>query len=100
MKKERVVLIDGNSLLHRAYHALPPLRNKEGLYTNGVYGFMTMIYKILEDYEPDYISVAFDRKGPTFRHKEYTEYKAGRKKTPDDLGMQFPILKDVLDKMN
>lgn len=97
---KKVVLIDGNSLLHRAYHALPPLKNKNGLYTNGVYGFMTMIYKILDDYQPDYISVAFDKKGPTFRHKEYTEYKAGRKKTPDDLGMQFPILKDVLDKMN
>ncbi|MBS4537201.1 DNA polymerase I [Clostridium sp. D2Q-11] len=100
MDNKRVVLIDGNSLLHRAYHALPPLKNKDGLYTNGVYGFMTMIYKILDDYEPGYISVAFDRKGPTFRHKEYTDYKAGRKKTPDDLGMQFPILKDVLDKMN
>lgn len=100
MKNKKVVLIDGNSLLHRAYHALPPLKNKEGLFTNGVYGFMTMLYKILEDYKPEYISVAFDKKGPTFRHEEYKEYKAGRKKTPDDLKMQFPMLKDILDKMN
>ncbi|MBS4535932.1 DNA polymerase I [Clostridium sp. D2Q-14] len=100
MENKRVVLIDGNSLLHRAYHALPPLKNKDNLYTNGVYGFMTMLYRVLDDYNPDYISVAFDKKGPTFRHKEYIDYKAGRKKTPDDLGMQFPILKDVLDKMN
>lgn len=100
MDNKRVVLIDGNSLLHRAYHALPPLKNKNDLYTNGVYGFMTMLYKVLDDYNPEYISVAFDKKGPTFRHKEYIDYKAGRKKTPDDLGMQFPILKDVLDKMN
>ncbi|MGO1713111.1 MAG: PIN domain-containing protein, partial [Senegalia sp. (in: firmicutes)] len=100
MKNKRMVLIDGNSLLHRAYHALPPLTNKEGLFTNGVYGFMTMLYKILEDYKPDYISVAFDKKGPTFRHNEYKEYKAGRKKTPDDLRMQFPMLKEILDNMN
>lgn len=100
MPKGRLMLIDGNSLLHKAFHALPPLANKDGTYTNGVYGFLTMFYKILDEYNPDYISVAFDRKGLTFRHKEYTEYKAGRKKTPNELGMQFPILKDVLDKLN
>mgnify|MGYP006277993605 CR=1 FL=1 len=100
MNKKKIVLIDGNSLLHRAFHALPPLKTKEGLYTNGVYGFVTMLYKILDDYDPDYICVAFDRKGPTFRHLEYKEYKAGRKKTPDELGSQFPLLKEVLDRMN
>ncbi len=100
MSNKKLVLIDGNSLLHRAFYALPPLTTKQGLHTNGVYGFLTMLYKILDDYEPDFIGVAFDRKGPTFRHKEYEEYKAGRKKTPDELGMQFAVLKDVLDKLN
>ncbi len=97
---KKLILIDGNSLLHRAFYALPPLTTKDNLHTNGVYGFLTMLYKILDDYDPDYIGVAFDRKGPTFRHKEYEEYKAGRKKTPDELGMQFSVLKEVLDKLN
>ncbi|WP_202710711.1 DNA polymerase I [Sporosalibacterium faouarense] len=100
MDDKKLILIDGNSLLHRAFYALPPLTTKDNLHTNGVYGFLTMLYKILDDYDPDYIGVAFDRKGPTFRHKEYEEYKAGRKKTPDELGMQFSVLKEVLDKLN
>ncbi|MTI48567.1 MAG: DNA polymerase I [Firmicutes bacterium] len=100
MDDKKLILIDGNSLLHRAFYALPPLTTKDNLHTNGVYGFLTMLYKILDDYDPDYIGVAFDRKGPTFRHKEYEEYKAGRKKTPDELGMQFAVLKEVLDKLN
>lgn len=100
MTKKRLMLIDGNSLLHRAFYALPPLTTKDGLHTNGVYGFLTMIYKMLDEYNPEYIGVAFDRKGPTFRHKEYEDYKAGRKKTPDELGMQFAVLKEVLDKLN
>ena len=99
MDKKRLMIIDGNSLLHRAYHALPPLATKDGVYTNGVYGFLTMLYKVLDEYEPNYICVAFDNKKPTFRHKEFQEYKAGRAKTPDELGMQFPLLKEVLDKL-
>jgi len=93
------MIIDGNSLLHRAYHALPPLATKDGTYTNGVYGFLTMLYKVLDEYQPNYLCVAFDNKKPTFRHKEFKEYKAGRAKTPDELGMQFPLLKEVLDKL-
>ncbi|MTI68796.1 MAG: DNA polymerase I [Firmicutes bacterium] len=100
MSKDKLMLIDGNSLLHRAFYALPPLKTNDGIHTNGVYGFLTMLYRILDEHNPDYVSVAFDLKSPTFRHKEYEDYKAGRKKTPDELKMQFPILKDVLDKLN
>ncbi|SHH85940.1 DNA polymerase I [Caloranaerobacter azorensis DSM 13643] len=100
MSLKRFMVIDGNSLLHRAFHALPPLQTKDGIYTNGVYGFLTMLNKIVEEYSPEYICVVFDKKVPTFRHKEYTEYKANRAKTPDELIMQFDILKDVLKKLN
>nr|WP_278244307.1 DNA polymerase I [Caldisalinibacter kiritimatiensis] len=93
------MILDGNSLLYRAFFALPPLTTKDGVYTNGVYGFLTMYYKLIEKYNPDYVGVAFDPKKPTFRHKEYEEYKAGRAKTPDELLSQFPILKEVLDKL-
>ena len=100
MSSKKLMIIDGNSLLHRAFYALPPLTNAEGIYTNGVYGFLTMFYKVTAEYKPDYLTVVFDKKGPTFRHKEYDEYKAGRIKTPSELSVQFPILKDVLDKLN
>ncbi|WDV47303.1 DNA polymerase I [Clostridiaceae bacterium M8S5] len=96
MTNKKMVLIDGNSLLHRAYYALPLLSTKEGIYTNAVYGFLTMYYKILDDYDPSYVCVAFDRKAPTFRHKEYDKYKAGRSKTPDELGEQFSLIREVL----
>lgn len=100
MTLKRLMVIDGNSLLHRAFHALPPLQTKDGIYTNGVYGFLTMLNKIVEEYSPEYICVVFDKKTPTFRHKEYTEYKAKRAKIPDELIMQFDILKEVLSKLN
>jgi len=100
MPNEKLMIIDGNSLLHRAFHALPLLMTKEGIYTNGVYGFLTMFYKVVDENKPEYISVVFDKKSPTFRHLEYKDYKAGRAKTPNELGMQFPILKEVLDKLN
>ncbi len=100
MSSKKLMIIDGNSLLHRAFYALPPLTNAEGIYTNGVYGFLTMFYKVTNEYKPDYLTVVFDKKGPTFRHKEYDEYKVGRIKTPSELSVQFPILKDVLDKLN
>lgn len=99
MSLKKLMIIDGNSLLYRAFYALPPLNTAEGIYTNGVYGFLTMFYRVTEEYKPDYLTVVFDKKGPTFRHKEYKDYKAGRLKTPDELLSQFPILKDVLDKM-
>ncbi len=97
---EKIIIIDGNSLINRAFYGLPPLTTKDGIYTNAVYGFVNMLYKIFEDYQPEYISVAFDRKAPTFRHVEYEAYKAGRKKMPDELAQQLPILKELLDAMN
>lgn len=99
MSKERLLILDGNSLLYRAFYAMPALTNSEGIYTNAVYGFTNMLFKMIEDIKPDYIVTAFDRAAPTFRHVEYDEYKAGRKKMPDELGMQFPIVKDLLQKM-
>lgn len=100
-KKEenRMIIIDGNSLMNRAFYALPPLTNKEGQHTNGIYGFMTMVFRMLEEYQPSHFAVAFDLKKPTFRHKEYKEYKAGRKKMPPELRDQFEPLKEVLDAL-
>ena len=96
----RIIIIDGNSLLNRAYYAMQrPMITKEGLYTQGVYGFLNMLQKIKRDYESGYIAVAFDRKAPTFRHLEFEDYKAGRKKMPPELAMQLPLLKDVLEAM-
>ena len=99
--EKRLVIIDGNSLINRAYYAMQrPMITKEGLYTHGVYGFLNMLAKIQKDYEHGYIAVSFDRKAPTFRHLEYSEYKAGRKKMPPELAMQLPLLKEVLEAMN
>ncbi len=100
MKDKRIVVIDGNSLINRAFYALPPLMNKEGLYTNAVYGFANMLNKIVEEYTPKYLAVAFDKKAPTFRHKEFADYKAGRKKMPLELAQQMPLLKELLEYMN
>ncbi|MBS3994231.1 MAG: DNA polymerase I, partial [Alkaliphilus sp.] len=99
MENPKIIIIDGNSLINRAFYALPLLSTKEGIYTNAVYGFTNMLYKIIEDYGPNYITVAFDRKAPTFRHVEYDAYKAGRKKMPEELAQQFPILKEVLEAL-
>lgn len=98
MKKETILLIDGSGLIFRAFYALPPLTALDGTHVNAVYGFANMIYKLQERFEPDYIGVAFDLKGPTFRHKEYKEYKATRKKAPDELLNQFAIVKEFCDR--
>jgi DNA polymerase-1 len=95
--KKRLVIIDGNSLINRAFYALPDLITKEGIHTNGVFGFIKMVNKINEDYSPEYLSVAFDLKAPTFRHLAYKEYKGHRKKMPSELAQQMPIIKEVLD---
>lgn len=95
-----LVIIDGNSIINRVFYALPEMSNKEGLKTNAIYGFTNMLLKIIDTYNPTHISVAFDRKAPTFRHIEFKEYKAGRKKMPDELREQFEPLKDLLDKFN
>ena len=98
---DRIVIIDGNSLINRAYYAMQrPMITKEGVYTQGIYGFINMLTKIQDDYSPDYIAVAWDRKAPTFRHEEYKNYKAGRKKMPMELAMELPIMKDILTAMN
>lgn len=98
--KEKILLIDGSSLIFRAFFAIRNLTTKDGISTNGVYGFLNMYRKALEIINPDYICVAFDKSGPTFRNKDYEEYKANREKTPPELSHQFGILKDVLDSMN
>ncbi len=100
MDRKKLMIIDGSSLLHRAFYALPLLTTKEGIYTNGVYGFLTMLYRIKDEYNPDYLCVAFDKKGPTFRHKEYKEYKGTRQSTPSELAQQFPMIREILSAMN
>ena len=96
---EKFVLIDGNSLLNRAFYATPAFTTKDGVPTNGVFGFVKLLLKIISDKNPSYLAVAFDLKAPTFRHQKYDAYKAGRKPMPDDLAAQFPILKEVLSLM-
>ena len=96
---EKLVLIDGNSLINRAFYAMPLLTTKIGVPTNAVYGFMNMFFKMLGDIKPKYVAVAFDLKAPTFRHKLYSEYKGTRKPMPDELRPQIPLLKEVLTLM-
>ena len=99
---KKIVLVDGNNLLFRSYYATlytgNIMRNKDGFPTNGVYGFVNMINKIVNDEKPEYMMVAFDI-GKTFRHEKYERYKDGRKETPDDLKVQFPIAKKILAAM-
>lgn len=98
---KKIAVIDGNSLVNRAYYAMRnPMITKDGIFTQGIFGFLNMLEKLKRDYELEYMAVAFDMKAPTFRHKEYEEYKAGRKKMPPELAMQIPLLKDVLRAMN
>lgn len=93
---EKWVLIDGNSIIYRAFFAMPPLTNSAGLHTNAVYGFTTMLLKVLEEEKPTHMLVAFDAGKVTFRHEGYAEYKGGRQKTPPELSEQFPVLKELL----
>ena len=97
---KKLVLIDGNSLLNRAYYATPVFTTRSGTPTNGIFGFVKLLFKILEDVKPEYIIVAFDLKAPTFRHKMYSDYKATRKGMPDDLAAQVEPLKNLLKAMN
>ena len=97
---EKLVLIDGNSLLNRAFYATPVFTTKDGLPTNGVFGFVKLLLKIMSDKKPTHLAVAFDLHAPTFRHQMYDGYKAGRKPMPDDLAAQMPVLKEVLRLMN
>lgn len=97
--QKRLFLIDGNSLINRAFYALPPLTNASGEPTNAVYGLTQMLFRLREDYSPDQILVTFDVSGPTFRHDQFEEYKANRKGMPDDLRSQIPVMKELLDKL-
>ncbi len=96
MTQGRFMIIDGNSLVYRAFYALPLLSNKKGIFTNAVYGFTNMLLKILNEEEPACIAIAFDKGKVTFRTEQYQEYKAHRKATPDELRPQFPIVKDIV----
>lgn len=96
---ETFVIIDGNSLMHRAFHALPPLTNEDGIYTNAVFGFLSMLLKVVGDEKPKYLAVAFDLHGPTFRHADYEAYKAGRKPTAPELRPQFDLVRECLTAM-
>ncbi|HHY72751.1 MAG TPA: DNA polymerase I [Bacillus bacterium] len=100
MSKQKIVLIDGNSIAYRAFFALPLLNNDKGVYTNAVYGFTMILMKVLEDENPSHILVAFDAGKTTFRHETFAEYKGGREKTPHELSEQFPFIREVLDAFN
>ena len=95
----KIVLIDGHSILNRAFYGLPDLTNAEGLHTNAIYGFLTIMFKLLEEEKPEYLTVAFDVHAPTFRHKMYAEYKGTRKPMVDELRQQVPVIKEVLHAM-
>lgn len=96
---EKIVLIDGHSILNRAFYGVPDLTNSEGLHTNAIYGFLNIMFKILEEEKPDYLTVAFDVHAPTFRHEMYAEYKGTRKPMLDELRQQVPVMKEVLKAM-
>ncbi len=96
---DKLVLIDGHSILNRAFYGVPDLTNSEGLHTNAVYGFLNIMFKILEEEQADHLAVAFDLKEPTFRHKMYAEYKGTRKPMPEELREQVPLMKEVLSAM-
>ncbi len=100
MPDKKIMLIDGNSLLYRAFYALPLLQTKDGVYTNGVYGFLTMFNRAVRELQPTHILVAFDRDRVTFRNETYGDYKANRLSTPDELGGQFAIVREVLEALN
>ena len=100
MKAEKLVLIDGHSILNRAFYGVPELSNGKGLHTNAVYGFLNIMFKILEEEKPDYLAVAFDMHAPTFRHKMFEAYKGTRKPMPEELREQVPVMKEVLQAMN
>lgn len=97
---KKLVLIDGHSILNRAFYGVPELTNSEGLHTNAVYGFLNIMFKILDEEKPDYLTVAFDLSAPTFRHKMYGEYKGTRKPMPHELVEQVPLIKEALTDMN
>jgi len=99
MEKQKLVLIDGHSVLNRAFYGVPDLMNAQGLHTNAIYGFLNILFKVLEEEKPDYLAVAFDVHAPTFRHELYDAYKGTRKPMPQELHQQVPVMKEVLQAM-
>ena len=97
--KNKLVLIDGHSILNRAFYGVPDLSNAQGLHTNAIYGFLNILFKIVEEEKPNYLAVAFDVKAPTFRHQIYPEYKGTRKPMPEELREQVPVMKEMLTAM-
>ena len=97
---EKIVLIDGHSILNRAFYGVPDLTNSEGLHTNAVYGFLNIMFKILDEEQPEYLTVTFDVHAPTFRHKMYADYKGTRKPMAEELRQQVPVIKEVLQAMD
>jgi len=100
VSKKKIMIIDGNSLMYRAFYGIRLLSTSKGVLTNAVYGFTNMLFNLIEQYQPDYIGVAFDLKSPTFRHEIYEEYKGNRQKTPEELLPQFDLIKRLLSAMN
>ena len=96
----KLMVLDGNSILNRAYYGIRPLTTKDGFYTQAIYGFLTTMARLLDEEQPEALCVAFDRREPTFRHLEYAGYKAQRKGMPEELAMQLPVMKEALDAMN
>lgn len=99
-QKKKLIIIDSNSVIHRAYHALPLLSTKKREIVNAVYGFLLVFLKALKDFQPDFIAACFDFPGPTFRHKKFKEYKAKRPPAPEELYQQIPKVKEVLESFN
>jgi len=97
MEKKRLIVIDSNSIVHRAYHALPPLTTKKGELVNAIYGFLLVFFKAVRELQPDYVAACFDYPAPTFRHKKYKEYKAKRPPAPKELYDQIPKVKEILN---
>lgn len=96
MSQKRLVILDGNAILHRAYHALPPLTTKDGVLVNAAFGFLSILFKVIKELQPTHLAATFDLPGPTFRHEEFKEYKAQRVKQPDEFYRQIPIVKEIL----
>ena len=97
---KKLIILDGNALIYRAFYALPPLKNKQGKLTNAVYGFTSILFRFIQELNPDYLIATFDLQGPTFRNLEYKEYKAKRVKAPQDLYDQIPMVKQVVRSLN
>ena len=91
MKRKKFLIVDANAILHRAWHALPPMTTKGGKLVNAAYGFVAALFKAFKEFKPEFCAVCFDRKEKTFRHEEFAEYKAGRVKQPDEFYAQIPV---------